>query len=54
MYKYTYNDEIEPVEIEDSEDKLLRKFKKAVVVLGSAAAIILVICMIITYFVQRV
>ncbi len=54
MYKYTYDDEKEPVEIETAEDRFLKKFKKAVAILGTAAAIILVICMIITYFVQRI
>ena len=53
MYKYTYDDEKEPVEIEDSEDRFLKKFKKSVAIIGAAAGIILVSCMIITYFIQR-
>ena len=53
MYKYPYNDEKEPIEIETAEDRFLKKFKKAVSILGTAAGIILVICMIATYFVQR-
>lgn len=53
MYKYTYDDEKEPTQIEDSEDRFLRKFKKAVAIAGTAAGFILVVCMIITHFIQR-
>ena len=53
MYKYPYNDEKEPVEIEDSEDRFIKKLKKTITIIGTAAAFILVVCMVITYFIQR-
>lgn len=53
MYKYPYNDEKEPTQIEDGEDRFLKKFKKVIAIIGTVTAFILVVCMVVTYFLQR-
>ena len=53
MYKYPYQDDPEPIEKVDAEDRLIKKIKLIVAIIGTAAAVVLVICMFYTYILHN-
>ncbi len=53
MYKYTYDNEPEPKEIETGEDRFLRKFKKIFSIVSTILAIIVLGMIIYSFVLHR-